>query len=100
MANAAPESPIVIYRSVNNAGETFALDPASRERVRAAFENVRVYPRVFIAHEAKEDYKQVHADLLRQVIQLLTGVTLERLEEKFGSLSVVDPVTEQALRPS
>ncbi len=100
MPKAVAKTPIVIYRSVNNAGETFALDPASRERLRAVFENVRMHPRVFIAHETNEDFKQVHTDLLRQVVQLLTGVTLERLEEKLGSLSVVDPVTERELRPS
>lgn len=92
--------PLIIYRSVNSAGATFALELRSRERVRRAFREAHVHPRVFIAHEPKADHHHVRADLVRQVAELLTGVALERLNQKFGSVALRDPVTERELRAS
>jgi hypothetical protein len=98
--SARKTQPLLIYRSVNGSGQTFALEPRSRDRVRRAFGDAHVHPRVFIAHEAKADHDHVRAELLRRVAELLTGVTLERLEQEFGSVMLRDPVTERELRAS
>lgn len=90
--------PIVIHRSVNGDGETFALEPRSLRRLRQAFgDAVHVRPRIFIAHETKADYEHVHGAIAGQVIALLTGLSEERLKGMFGDVTFQDPVTEQEL---
>lgn len=86
--------PIVIYRSVNREGQTFALKPASRQFLRQQFgESVHSSPRVFIAHETKADFDEWHGNFAEQVIQVLTGVSSERLKG-IGGVVFRDPVTE------
>lgn len=53
-------------------------------------------PRVFVAHETKADFEQVHGHVATQIIQLLTGVTEKRLQ-RLGGVRFLDPVTEQEL---
>jgi len=90
----------VVYRSVNRDGQTFGLDARSVERVREGFsDRVRVHPRVFIAHDRKAAVEAVDSELFRQVVQLLTGVSLERLEQSFGQISLLDSATEQLIEP-
>jgi hypothetical protein len=87
--------PIVIYRSVNRDGQTFGLEPLSRNRVRERFgEQVHLHPRVFIAHESEADYESVRGELATLVVQLLTGVHPERLDE-LGGVSFRDPATDE-----
>lgn len=86
--------PLVIYRSVNREGATFALKPGSRERVQRRFgDAAHVRPRIFIAHETRVDNDQMHADLASQVVQLLTGLSCERLKE-LGGVVFLDPETD------
>jgi hypothetical protein len=94
----AHQNPIVIHRSVNRDGETYALEPGSLKRLRAALgAAVHAHPRVFIAHETRADYDAVHGSVVEQVIQLLTGLTEDRLRS-LGGVSFRDPETEQELR--
>lgn len=89
--------PIVIYRSVNRDGATFALKPSSRELLQQRFgDAVHIRSRVFIAHETKADYDSVHGGVAPQVVQLLTGLSAERLRE-FREVEFRDPVTESAI---
>ncbi|MGH7268902.1 MAG: hypothetical protein ACREJ3_00600 [Polyangiaceae bacterium] len=89
--------PIVIYRSVNRDGETYALEPGSLDRLRKKLgAAVHVRPRVFIAHETKADYEHVHVDVAQQVVQLLTGISEERLRP-LGGVTFRDPATEREL---
>jgi hypothetical protein len=90
----APVDPIVIYRSVDREGATFALQPRSRERVRARFGDAfRLRSRVFIAHEAHADDTETLGDLGPQVVRLLTGLSKERLEEDLDRVVFRDPET-------
>jgi biopolymer transport protein ExbD len=76
----ARQPPIVIYRSVNRDGETYALESRSLRRLREELGTaVHAHPRVFIAHETSADYDAVHGAIVQQVIQLLTGLTEDRL---------------------
>lgn len=94
MTEMAEEEPVVIYRSVNREGETFALKPSSRKRLRDHFGNaIRVGSRVFIARDTHADYQEIHGEIAPQIIQLLTGVSRERLES-LGGVVFRDPVTE------
>lgn len=93
----APE-PIVIHRSVNRDGQTFALAPLSRDQIREQFgDQVHLHPRVFIAHETKADYESVREDLVTLIVQLLTGVQPDRQHE-LGEVSIQDPVTDREVR--
>ena len=92
----APE-PIVIFRSVNGNGQTFALEPASKARVREFFGGqAHIHPRVSIAHETAADYESLREDMLPQIIQLLTGVSKAQLE-RLGEVVFIDPVTGEAV---
>ena len=89
--------PFVVFRSVNRDGETYALEPRSLERLRLELgDAVHARSRVFIAHETRADYEHVHGAIAQQIIQLLTGVSEERLRP-LGGVIFRDPVTEQDL---
>lgn len=93
---AAPEAPypIIIYRSVDRAGQTFALHPLSRDRLKECFgDSIHVHPRVFIAHATEDDYHRVHTGLADQIVMLLTGLSRQRLDE-LGGVSFWDPVSD------
>ena len=91
--------PIVIHRSVNRDGETYALEPLSLERLQSELgPAVHARSRVFIAHETKADYEHVHGAIAPQVIQILTGISPARLERTFGGVVFRDAVTDKKLR--
>lgn len=90
-------APLVIFRGVDRDGATYALEPRSLERLRRELGSaVHVRPRVFIAHETKADYEHVQGKIAPQIIQLLTGLTEERLVP-LGGVTFRDAVTEQEL---
>jgi hypothetical protein len=93
----AEPAPIVIHRGVDRDGETFALEPRSLQRLRAAFGSaVHARSRIFIAHETRADYEHVHGAIAPQVIVLLTGLDEERLKP-LGGVTFRDPVTDRDL---
>lgn len=87
---------LVVYRSVDGTGATYALERRTRERVRAYAQSATLPPRVFIAQESGTDYERVHGSVRNLVVQMLTGLSKERLES-IGPVEFVDPVTEQRL---
>jgi hypothetical protein len=94
----AGADPIVIYRSVNRDGETFALEPRSQKRIRDAFrEAARLRSRLFLAHETRADHEHVLGSIVSQVIVLLTGISEERLRAEVGAVTFRDPVTDRDL---
>jgi hypothetical protein len=87
--------PIVIYRSVNRDGETFALAPGSLQRLQANFGALLHFrSRVFIGHETRADFEAVHRSIVPQVVQLLTGLSEERLAP-LGGVVFRDPATDR-----
>jgi hypothetical protein len=92
-----PSTPVVIFRSVNRDGETFAIEPRSLERLRAEFgPALHARPRVFIAHEARPDHEHVLGTVAPQIVFLLTGLPEENLRA-LGGVTFRDPVTDQDL---
>lgn len=71
-------------------GVTFALYPLSKDLLRSRFERVRLWPRVFIARETEEDFRELEGSLQAQVIELLTGLPRERLRELDVRVEFVD----------
>ncbi|MDC0718996.1 hypothetical protein [Nannocystis bainbridge] len=89
--------PIVIYRSSNRDGATFALEPGSLTRLRSEFgEALHPRSRVFIAHETRDDHERVQASIAEQIVMLLTGLSESRLE-KLGRVVFRDPVSDRDL---
>lgn len=89
--------PLIIHRSVDREGATYALDRRSRERLRKVFgDAVHLAPRVFIAHETNADFTTIHGSIQRQVAAILTGLGDERLAE-VAPIVFVDPVSEKQL---
>jgi len=87
--------PIVIHRSVNGNGQTFALDPLSEARVRERFgSRVHILPRVSLGLETEADYASMRVELMPQIVQLLTGVSHAQLEV-LGEVVFRDPVTDE-----
>lgn len=62
-------------------GVTFALYPLSQDYLRSLGQSGHLWPRVFIGRETPADFEQLELPLQRHVIQLLTGLSLERLRE-------------------
>lgn len=90
--------PLVVYRSVDGSGATYALGWRDRERLKERFGRaVHLPPRVFIAHETEADEESIREPLRRQIAQLLTGLSEERLAE-LGPIQFRDPVTERLIR--
>jgi hypothetical protein len=87
---------LVVYRSLDGTGATYALERRTRERVRAFAQFAALPPRVFIAQESGTDYERVHGTVRGLVVQMLTGLSKDRLES-IGPVEFVDPVTEQRL---
>lgn len=90
--------PLYIYRVPTREGSSFQLAPLMKERLQDLF---GVHPRrsLFIDHSTKDEMNRFYADLAGQVIQLLTGVTRERLEEKFGKVVFLDADTDKEIQP-
>ena len=89
--------PIIVLRSINREGETYALEPRSLERLRRELGGrLRSHPRIFIAHETAADFEHVHGAIVPQIIQLLTGLSEDELNQ-LGGVSFQDPVTEKEL---
>lgn len=96
-ARVQASEPLVVYRSVDRDGATYALSRSARDRVRAAYGGAaHLPPRVYIAHETDADYRSIHGSVRRQVALLLTGLSDDRLST-LGEVRFVDPVTEQEL---
>ena len=87
-----PKEPIFIYLGARSDGVTYQLDPASRERLRAV-QGARPVNRVFIAYDTKANGEQEHEAFDQQAVQLLTGLSAERLAE-LGGVELYDPRTQ------
>jgi hypothetical protein len=93
---AAPK--IVVYQSTNREGSTFALSPDAKRKLEDRFgEKFRAAPRIFVAHEVRDDdLDRLHGSLAKQLVMLLTGLDDESLSQA-GAIEFRDPVTERRL---
>lgn len=93
--------PIIIYRSTNREGATFALKPSSRTLLKTRFgHEVHIRSRLFITHETQVEYETVHSDLAGQVVQILTGLSVQRLLGSGYEVEFRDPETESTIPQS
>lgn len=53
-------------------------------------------PRIFIAHDIRDDLERLHGRLAKQLVMLLTGLDDQSLAQ-IGDIEFRDPVTDQRL---
>lgn len=95
------ETRIVIYQSTNREGSTFALSSEARRMLQQRFgAKFHGSPRIFIAHDIRDDVREnlerLHGRLAKQLVMLLTGLDDQSLAQ-IGDIEFWDPVTEQRL---
>jgi hypothetical protein len=89
--------PIIIHRSANRDGATFAVDHRSLKRLREAFgPAVHARKRIFLTHEKPTELNLVQEGIAPHIVTLLTGLTEEQLKP-LGGVIFQDPVTEEDL---
>lgn len=89
--------PLIIHRSVDRQGATYALERRSKDRLREMFgPALHLAPRLFIAHETEADFAEIRGQIQPQIAAILTGLAEDRLSE-VAPILFVDPVTEKEL---
>jgi hypothetical protein len=91
------ETRIVVYQSTDREGSTFALSPEARRILQSRFgAKFHGSPRIFIAHDIRDDLERLHGRLAKQLVMLLTGLDDQSLAQ-IGDIEFRDPVTEERL---
>jgi hypothetical protein len=79
-------------------GWTFALHPLARQMIQKVFPGSCRMRNVFIGTERRQDATQGEIrDLADQVVLILTGLTLDKIEKTFGGYRIYDPVAKKEL---
>jgi hypothetical protein len=87
---------IVVYQSTDREGSTFSLSPDARRLLRERFgDKLHFAPRIFIAHETRDDFERLHGSLAKQLVALLTGLGDEHVAQVAAEFR--DPVTDRSL---
>lgn len=90
------DEPIVVYQSTDREGSTFSLSSDARRILRERFgDKIHFAPRIFIAHDTRDDFERLHGSLAKQLVALLTGLSDEYLAQV--AVEFRDPVTERSL---
>jgi len=92
---------IVVYQSTDRSGSTFALSPEARRMLQERFgTKFHGAPRIFIAHEIRDeirdDLERLHGRLAKHLVMLLTGLDDDLLGQ-VGDIEFRDPVTDRRL---
>lgn len=88
---------IVVYQSTDRSGSTFALSPEAERMLQERFgSKLHGSPRIFVAHEIRDDLERLHGRLAKHLVMLLTGLDADLLGQ-VGDIEFRDPVTEQRL---
>jgi hypothetical protein len=87
---------IVVYQSTDREGSTFSLSPDARRVLQQRFgDKIHFAPRIFIAHETRDDFERLHGSLAKQLVALLTGLSEEHVAQV--TVEFQDPVTNRPL---
>lgn len=78
------ESPLIVEVKTSDRGLTFSLDGDSVERVREKYRGDWTSSRVTVDSETKDLFEKIHGDVIRHIIPVLTGLTLEQVAEMGG----------------
>ena len=76
--------PLLVWVGLDGEGSVYILDPRSEDRVREAFPEARVLPKVFFGYKREEEFETLHGPLWPLAGTLLTGLTLEQIGQLGG----------------
>lgn len=86
---------IVVFQSTDREGSTFSLSPDARRVLQQRFgDKLHFAPRIFIAHETRDDFERLHGSLAKQLVALLTGLSDEHVAQV--TVEFRDPVTNRS----
>jgi len=91
--------PLDVYLSRNGEGLTFALHPNSRKLLRQRFPRTLLLQMVYVGTDDRDDFEQNQTAAQDRVVQLLTGLSEEQVEE-LGGYRIYDPVRKRVVRES
>jgi CRP-like cAMP-binding protein len=87
---------IVVHQSTDREGSTFSLSRDARRTLQERFgDKIHFTPRIFIAHETRDDLERLHGSLAKQLVALLTGLSDEHVAQV--AVEFRDPVTDRSL---
>jgi len=88
--------PLLVRVSLEAGGSAYALDPLSKSRVRDTFPEAHILPGLFFGYEQEEEFESLHRPLWPKAAQLLTGLTVEQIEQ-LGGIKFYNPRTKQVV---
>ncbi|MBI1923684.1 hypothetical protein HYR99_05485 [Candidatus Poribacteria bacterium] len=83
---------IIINVGIQFDGYVFRLRPRSREWLKTKFSLAHTVASVFIGFDKKQDFQQIHRSIWNQISILLTGLSLEEINQ-LGGFTVFSPRT-------
>ena len=90
------EAQIIIHAGRQRDGYVFGLRPRSRVWLEERYPQKERVASLFIGLDKMQDIQQLPASILTQVLNLLTGLSLDELNE-IGGFAIYDPATKQPL---
>lgn len=88
-------APLVVAVSDDRSGTTFSLALAARRALEGRY-HVHPSPRLFVGHETRSEFENVHGPMLRQILLILTGLSEQQLRE-LGRAEFREAVSERVL---
>lgn len=88
------EAKIIVHIGRQRDGYVFGLRPRSRVWIEEHYPNKERVASVFIGLDRMQDIQQIPESILAQVLNLLTGLSLDELN-KIDGFSVYDPSTNK-----
>ncbi|MEM7532108.1 MAG: hypothetical protein AAF639_08030 [Chloroflexota bacterium] len=83
-------------------GYTFRLDPLDTRWIQQYAPERQRVSSVYIGFDKKEDISQIHESIWNQVFTMLTGLTIDEIND-LGGIAIENPLTEKfvynSLRP-
>jgi len=76
--------PLIVDVSINDQGLAFSLDADSTKRVRDKHGGAWASSRVIVGYETKHEFERIHGDVIRHIIPVLTGLSLEQVAAMGG----------------
>ena len=88
------QTKIVVNMGSQRDGFIFGLRPRSRVWLEDHYSDRHRVSSVFIGLDKIQDFQQIHESILGLVLNLLTGLSLEELDE-FGDVAIFSPASGQ-----
>lgn len=89
-------SPIKIHVNSQGDGYVFGLHPLSEIWIAENYPTKARVPVVFIGSDQRQDDPPLHPSIIEQVLKLLTGLSLDELNQ-IGGFSLYNPKTQQEM---